>query len=581
MSVRASLGLFLLALLPGVARGQDTAIVINPDSFAAGAATGLAEAAAEEAIRFFNAPTTTRLVGRTSLPRGNEWRGDVAIRNGSVTLAGRVQGSLLVINGDATLDSSAEVSGDLTVIGGSLTQAPGARVVGQLRHYRELLAYTTKGETIALDRSFRRHLPFFGAHKSWQGAESRSTLTIATGGTFNRVEGLPIVLGPQFDWGVNGDMRLRLDALGIARTVGDVGGEPGNLGYIVRTELRTGARLGVGVGLSGYSVVSPVERWGLHDDEVGWASFLFQRDYRDYYLNRGISGRVFAQPTQPLGLSLELSREWQESVSARDPWTVFRNTVPWRPNPPIDQGHYTALLGSVTFDTRNDHDQPTSGWLLHAELSQNWSDDVSPQTLPASVRPAIPLDGSYAFSRMLIDMRRYTRVSMSGRVNLRFLAGGWLGGDPLPLQQRLSMGGPDPLPGYGFRASSCSEDIVDSAFAHTRVAACDRVILTQVEYRGHLSLHWAYGASHPEDEGSKSIFASLTGPDFVVFGDAGQGWLVGNGPGHIPSDKLPSLGSWIGDLGFGIDWGGFGIYLAKAVTSGEPVRVTLRLDHRF
>ena len=581
MNAGARLLLLMLALLPAVARGQDTAIVINPDSFAANPAGGLAEATAEEAVRFFNAPTTTRLVGRTSLPRGNEWRGDVAVRNGSVALAGRVQGNLLVINGDATLDSSAEVTGDLTVIGGSLTQAPGARIGGQVHHYQDLLDYTTKGEAISLDRSFRRHLPFFGAHKSWQGEESRSTLTIATGGTFNRVEGLPIVLGPQFDWGVNGAMRLRLDALGIARTVGDVGGEPGNLGYIVRTELRTGARVGVGIGLNGYSVVSPVERWGLNDAEVGWASFLFQRDYRDYYLNRGLGGRIFAQPTRSLGLSLDLSREWQASVPAHDPWTVFRNTVPWRPNPPIDQGHYTTLLGSFTFDTRNDHDLPTSGWLLHAEISQSWSDDVSPQTLPAAVRAPIPLDGTYAFSRLLFDVRRYSRVSPGGRVNLRLLAGGWLGGDPLPLQQRLSIGGPDPLPGYGFRATACSEDISDSAYAHTRVAACDRVILTQVEYRGHLSLHWAYGASRPEEEGSKSIVAWLAGPDFVVFGDAGQGWLVGHGPGHIPSDKLPTIGSWLGDLGLGIDWGGFGIYLAKAVTSGEPVRVTLRLDHRF
>jgi hypothetical protein len=60
-----------------------------------------------------------------------------------------------------------------------------------------------------------------------------------------------------------------------------------------------------------------------------------------------------------------------------------------------------------------------------------------------------------------------------------------------------------------------------------------------------------------------------------------QGWLVGNGPGHIPPDQLPTIGSWIADLGLGVDWGGFGVYVGKAVTSGEPVRFSLRLDHRF
>src|SRR2546429_9422602 len=125
-----------------------------------------------------------------------------------------------------------------------------------------------------------------------------------------------------------------------------------------------------------------------------------------------------------------------------------------------------------------------------------------------------------------------------------------------------------------------SRDILDPAFAGTLVAACDRVILAQAEYRGHISLHWAYNSARPEDEESKSLLA-LRGPDLVVLGDAGQAWLVGNGPGRVPSDRLPTLGSWLGDLGLGVDWGGFGLYVAKAVTAGEPLRFTLRLDHRF
>jgi hypothetical protein len=581
--MRALVLAFLPLLGPALLTGQDTAIVINPESTTAAVQPGeLPRSVAEEAIRFFNAPTTTRLVGRTRLPPGNEWRGDVAVRNGSVTLGGRIQGALLVINGDATLDSSAEVTGDVIVIGGTVTRAAGARVAGEVRAHREPLVYRTDGDEIALAPNPRRRIPFLGARKTWTSPESRSSLTLATGGTFNRVEGLPLVFGPAFDWRLRGGVALRLDALGVYRSVGKLAGEPGDLGYIVRSELRSGETrgVGVGVGFRAYSVVAPIEDWGLQSAEVGWAAFLLQRDYRDYYFTRGVRGQVFAQPAAPLTVSFELARDWQASVAARDPWTVLRNRERWRPNPPIDGGHYTTLAAVATLDTRNDRDQPTAGWLVRAEVDNSRSGDVSPRALPVAVRPPIPTDGSYQSSRLFLDIRRYTRVSQSGRVNLRMRAGGWLGGDALPLQQRLSIGGADPLPGYDFRHGACNGEVIDAAFAGTRLAACDRMLLTQVEYRGHLSLHWSYGTSRPEDRGAKSLL-TLQGPDLVVFGDAGQAWLVGSGPGRLESDRLPSIGSWLADLGLGMDWGGFGVYVAKAVTSGEPLRFSVRLDHRF
>src|SRR2546430_5680762 len=97
---------------PAPLGAQDTAIVIIPES--AGVSVQPREPpriVAEEAIRLYNAPTTTRLVGRTRLPPGNEWRGDVAVRNGSIAVGGRGAGTGVLVQRGAGLHPPAPIHG--------------------------------------------------------------------------------------------------------------------------------------------------------------------------------------------------------------------------------------------------------------------------------------------------------------------------------------------------------------------------------------------------------------------------------------------------------------------------------------
>src|SRR5260370_32049602 len=205
--MRSALLLFGL-LAPAAAAAQDTAIVIHPESAGVHLAPPeLPRVVVEEMIRFYTAPATTHLVGRTRLPHGNEWRGNVAIRNGPALIGGRIQGSLLVINGDAILNPGADVTGNVLVVGGTISRASGAAVGGEAREYREPLAYRVTGDSLVYAPDLLRRFRYFTPQYAFGTGDTGSALTLSTGGTFNRVEGLPVVFGPVFAWRLPGPTR--------------------------------------------------------------------------------------------------------------------------------------------------------------------------------------------------------------------------------------------------------------------------------------------------------------------------------------------------------------------------------------
>src|SRR5207247_8590251 len=104
-----------------------------------------------------------------------------------------------------------------------------------------------------------------------------------------QVDGLPRVIMPMLDCTRQLNVRQRRDELGVFRTAGDFTDKRSDLGYQLHTELRAGETPAYGIEIRAFDDVAPVEDWGLRGGEVGWAAFLFQRDYRDYYLSKGIA----------------------------------------------------------------------------------------------------------------------------------------------------------------------------------------------------------------------------------------------------------------------------------------------------
>jgi hypothetical protein len=107
------------------------------------------------------------------------------------------------------------------------------------------------------------------------------------------------------------------------------------------------------------------------------------------------------------------------------------------------------------------------------------------------------------------------------------------------------------------------------------------MVLLQAEYRGDLwmSLFGDLDFNESWRGGGWERRAQ-----WVIFTDAGRGWLVGDRIGEMqyPKDQLPSLGTFKTDIGVGFDAGLIGLYLAKSVSdSKEPPNFFVRVRRRF
>ena len=572
-----------LALAASPARAQDERAPIYVSSSPHSDVQQLPRDIADEVIRYFNAAGTVRFSGITRLPTATGIDGDVAVLGGPVALAGRISGSLYVINSDVTFEPGAVVGGNVLVVGGTIEGQSNVSVGGQVRSYRDVLRYRRAADELV-------YAPQREGLIRWRhqrADESHVSFVLALGGTYNRVEGAPIVFGPRLMLRLSESLRFVGDARFITRTGESFSFDEGEYGYRLKGELALGSRVrNVGFGVRAYDEVSPIESWPLREYEAGWAAFLLRSDYRDWYRQRGYGVYVALRPSKQVALTVEGREEDVFSQASNSPWALFNSSETWRENPPVSDGTYRSLVVDLHVDTRDDKSYPSSGVFLNAEFEssdgRNITGTVDPN-LVCVTTPCVPAslqDGQLTFQRAWLDARTYLRLTPAGRIGLRLAGGGKLGGDDLPLQRRVSLGFPDPLPGYNFRALSCGGE----AFAGSP-ALCDRAIVAQVELRTHLGFD--FGPDWASDWGDDDAAERwepfhVNGPDIVAFADAGYAWSVGSGPNQLPANELPSLGLWQPDIGIGLDLGPIGAYFAKSIgPANHPVTFTVRMGRRF
>lgn len=574
-------GLLVLGLVAasGVA-AQQPPIIIDPDAVIADSlrvAPPPPEVVAR-LIAVFSDTGTVQFIGGFTLPRGAALRGRVAMYRGVLVVHGRLTGPVYVINGDLHVGPEGAIDGDVVVTGGRIRTDPGGVISGSQSTWTEQApVYRTPAGRLA-PREERRVLGDLGqVSRSIYAGDASATFVLGTGSSYNRVEGMPITAGPSLGAQVLPGLDLRADARAIIRTTTDPTGIRPRVGYDTRLEWVFGVPARAVLGARLRSEVVPVERQPWSNAEASWLTALWHEDSRDWYQARGTEVYGEAEPLKGVTIIAGVRREQEQSVLATDPISLFRSNDPWRPNPLVDDGTYTAGRLRATLDSRNDREAPSSGWLVSGEYEYGTSTDVAPVTLPRAVREPLPTEERYGYGRFWFDARRYARLDPDTRFNLRIQGGGWLHGDPLPVQRRVSVGGGDLLPGYRFRDRNCNpEGLADPA----RPALCDRALSLHAEVRRRVNLGLLYRLGRNELT-QLDRFIGLDRADLVVFLNTGHAWLSGEGPGRVPHSRIPVVSEWATDIGAGFDTGGLAVYVARSLVDREPVRVTLRLQRRF
>jgi hypothetical protein len=412
--------------------------------------------------------------------------------------------------------------------------------------------------------------------------ENRGGLTLTSGKAYNRVEGFPVMLGPEIRGFARG-AALRLSILGIIRTAHSAHWDSENLGHRIIAEARFGGHRGYAVGATSFDVVTPIERWQMPEPDAGLSAFFFKKDYLDYYGRHG--ARLFASAFagDVATIDVEYGHERWSTRDARDVTTLFRGARGWRINPPTDDGTMHVVETHLLLDSRNATLNPWSGWYLDARYEYGAGNLNRRDDLPF-LRPQ-GFVNRVEYGRAFFDIRKYNRISPKTQLNARAVIGGWLHGDRLPLERRVSVGGPGTIPGFDFRRVEIGPDVGQCSegleIVPGRPALCDRVVLAQLEYRNelHSDLIDMFNRNGLRLRGTEFTVR----PSIVAFVDAGRGWLVGDREGDLryPSSSIP-LERYRTDVGLGLDLGVAGLYVAKAVSSPkEPANFFVRIHNRF
>ena len=576
-------GLLLLLALPPLLRAQDSVIVIDPDlppGDSAVVRAGPPPDVVAELLAFYNDCATTRMQGDVSFPAGSAFAGRLALFRGSLRIAGRVRGDVVVVNATLYLLPGRGRGGRRAGRGrppDPKSRAPatsGASGCSGTR--RRCSARTGRARSCCASGAARwaswppRAPASRPAACAPRCCSRPAAPTTGSRGCRSSSARRSSSAHPQRPL-------ARLDLRGILRTAGEGSRLSSDFGYGARAELRfPGGRRRRPALQRGGAVRGPAALGG-GERLVGLpAAARLPRLVRAARRRR--RGLGTADPRRS-GSRCRSGATTSARVRATDPWSLLRNSDRWRRNPLSDDGHYFTTGLQVDLDTRNDRELPSTGWLLRGRYEHSTSDDVAPVALPETRAPA--------------DLRPAAATPSTGS---RSISGATRGSRP------ACGSTPASAPTAGSAATGCRS----SGASRSAAPTCCRVRIPRLHLRAPRASatprtrRSATARSPPRSRsapgsGSTSAIACATAraaPRAIHRHRGGgprlprrrrQGVARGRrARARCPVNRIPSFREWKADVGVGLDAGADRrVPRQEPRARDEPVRFLVRLQRRF
>lgn len=367
--------------------------------------------------------------GNHSVDLGQAVDTPLVVVDGTAFVSGRINGDLVVINGNASLQQEAFITGDLTVVGGYIYTSRRATVQGQQlivdAHYVVTRARTGR---LRLRPDQPGPLALKIRPDGWRFSRVRGHDIDLTLGLFPR--------RPVWYPRVTGTV-----------SVPTVMNNHGFLDFRAVVEEPLFERRTLRLGVEGYKTTETNDAWHMPSTLNSLSAFITNNDFYNYYLRRGFTVSARQQTHEAISLGMEYRHDAFRNLGTQDPFTLFGGNRSFRVNPDIDEGDIHSLVWSVNYDTGVAEWQGGNAWYLDAELER-----------------AIKAFGSnFEYTRYDIAVRRYNKWR-GHQLDIRAKFAG--SGAPLPLQRSYVLGAFSGLRGFG-----------DFEYAG------DRLLVVNAEYR--------------------------------------------------------------------------------------------------